>query len=132
MIKINKIKIISLATFIFSCILLLLTGCSNFTVTTNIDKEKFKDYLSPQYVTIFENEAQLPAFNQYIGLVEGESCQLKPYLASPSKIDARTQARRRAYKMQANAVVFTGCTQNRTERCNQLLVCFGKAYQVQN
>ncbi|PCI62828.1 MAG: rcsF protein [Gammaproteobacteria bacterium] len=113
-------------------ILSLLSSCSNFTVTTNIDKEKFKDYLSPQYVTIFENEAQLPTFNQYIGLVEGESCQLKPYLASPSKIDARTQARRRAYKMQANAVVFTNCAQRKTERCHQLLICFGKAYQVQN
>ena len=116
---------------LFCTILSLLPSCSNFTVSTNLDKEKIKDYFAPSTVTIYKNDAQLPSVNKYISAVEGESCQIKTSDAPANKVEARTQARINAYHLQANAVVFSHCAQTQTKECQQLLICYAKAYKVQ-
>ncbi|MBL4910014.1 MAG: rcsF protein [Alteromonadaceae bacterium] len=122
-----------LVTFItFICSSLLLSSCSNYTFSTNIDKQNFTNYFAAGAVTVYENDAQLPAFKDYIGMVDGEACQSKKNSAPVSKSDARTAARKKAYKIKANAVVFTGCATNQTKQCQQLIICYAKAYHVKN
>jgi len=109
---------------------LLIISCSNYTFTSNIDKEKFQQYFAPSRVEIYDYDEQIPANHQYIGLVSGESCQTKKHFMQASEQDARTAARRQAAKLNANAIVFTGCAHNKTRQCHSLVICYGKAYQI--
>jgi RcsF protein len=122
-----------LATF------LLISCNSNYTVSTNLDSDNFKDYFSPGQVTIFQSEKDMVKRYKFIGLVEGEDCQLKSHHAAPDEINARTHARKQAFEREANAIVFTGCAtindtntnqQPQKQQCLSTLVCYGKAYQV--
>ena len=124
----------------FSSILLLSCN-SNYTVSTNLDSNNFKEYFSPSKVTIYQSEQEIAQRHKFIGLVEGEDCQLKEHHAAPDKIIARTNARKEAFKQQANAIVFTGCAtidaamanqRPAKQQCLSTLVCYGKAYQVSN
>jgi RcsF protein len=115
---------------VFGAILLLLTSCSNYTFTSNINKDKITNYFAPSYVRVYNKETQLPTAHQYIAMVEGESCQQKASDALANKAEARTTARRKAYKLKANAVVFSKCVELKTKQCNQLLICYAQAYQV--
>ncbi|REL26540.1 rcsF protein [Thalassotalea euphylliae] len=120
-----------------SCALLLSSCAKISTVHTNLDRENFSHYFSPGEVTIFDNEQAFPGKYQMIGMVEGEHCQAKAHLAPPDKIEARTQARRNAYQLGANAIVFSGCAevthqQIESRQCHASIVCYGKAYQVEN
>lgn len=120
---------------------LLLISCnSNYSVSTNLDNGNFKDYFSPSNVIIYQSEQEIINRYKFIGLVEGEDCQLKAHHAIPDEINARTNARKVAFQRQANAIVFTGCalidstisTQTPQEKqCLSTLVCYGKAYQVE-
>ena len=120
----------------------LLMSCnSNYTVSTNLDSNNFKEYFSPSKVTIYQNEQEIPQRYKFISLVEGEDCQLKAHHAEPDKINARTNARKQAFKQQGNAIVFTGCAtidaamaspSPKKQQCLSTLVCYGKAYQVDN
>ena len=120
----------------------LLISCnSNYTVSTNLDSDNFKDYFSPGQVTIYESEKAIINRYKFIGLVEGDDCQLKSHHAAPDKINARTSARKQAFEREANAIVFTGCAmidaiidnqQPEKTQCLSTLVCYGKAYQIVN
>ena len=119
---------------------LLLTSCnSNLSVSTNLDTVNFKDYFSPAKVTIYQSEEQITKRYKFIGLVEGEDCQLKVHHAAPDEINARTKARKQAFERKANAIIFTGCAtidatsangQPQKKHCLSTLVCYGKAYQL--
>jgi len=121
-----------------------LTACSTSTyVSTNLDKENFKEYFSASAVEIYQHEDVIKARYEFIGLVEGEDCQVKPHHAAPDKIIARTQARQQAYSQQANGIVFTGCAElspeelakhnntNDARQCHAITICYGKAYIVE-
>ncbi len=111
---------------------LLMASCShyNYTFSSNLDKEKFQQYFAPSRVEIYDYDEQMPANSQYLGLVSGESCQVKKHLMQANEQDARTNARRNADKLNANAIVFTGCAHNKTKQCHTLVICYGKAYQI--
>ena len=68
-------------------------------------------------------------------MVEGESCQEKVYHAAPNEIDARTEARRKAYELEANAIIFSQCLMIETDEtvkyCVASAVCYGRAYKVE-
>jgi len=90
--------------------MLLLTSCSgNFTGRANIDAQNFRDYFAPSKVAIYHSIEEFTGKYKYLGLVDGEDCQSKAYLAKPDNIIARTQARTKAYQLKANAIIFTGC-----------------------
>ena len=111
----------------------LVVGCaSQYQVSTNLDKENFRQYFSPAKVQIFQNEQELPARHKLVGLVEGQDCQIKAHHAAPDRIIARTEARRKAYEQGANGIIFTGCTEIESKQCTGLLVCYAKAYQVES
>ena len=113
-----------------------LTGAcsSSYSISTNVDKEKFKEYLSPSKVVIYSDETEIDGHYRFLGAVDGESCQLKPHHEVANKIDARTDARSKAFQLGANAIVFTSCTlietQTNDKQCVTTRVCYGKAYKV--
>lgn len=113
-----------------------LSACSSqYTLSTNLDKENFRNYYSHSQVKVVEDESEFSGRFKLIGMVEGQNCQAKSHHALPDEIEARTQARRNAFEQQANAIVFTGCALINDDQANQqcvaTVVCYGKAYQVE-
>jgi len=132
----NHNKICNKAKLTLAITAFTLTACSSqYTVSTNLDKENFKSYFSHSQVKVFEDESEFAGRYKLIGMVEGQDCQAKVHHAEPDKIAARTQARRQALKQQANAIVFTGCAlindNPANKQCISTVVCYGKAYQVE-
>lgn len=130
----------------FSLFSILMSACtSRYEVTTNLDNKNFKNYFSPAKVIIYKNEqdmlAQSSPTNEvikkkyhYIGAVEGEDCQDKSHHQVPDEINARTDARRKAFELGANAIIFSGCAlieNNKADKqCVASTVCYGKAYRL--
>jgi len=115
---------------------LAITGCAKINdVSTNLDRDNFKHYFSPTKVKIVEKEQDLVGKFKFIGLVEGESCQEKAYHAAPNEIDARTEARRKAYQLGANAIIFSQCVMITDDKaakyCQASTVCYGRAFKVE-
>lgn len=136
-----KIPTVKLSTTNRSLILLLAVslfsiGCAKISsVSTNFDRDNFKHYFSPTKVNIVESEKQFSGKYKFIGLVDGESCQEKAHHAAPNEVDARTEARRKAYKLAANAIIFSQCVMIKEDQaakyCVASTVCYGRAYQVE-
>ncbi len=117
-------------------LILAISSCSqNITVNSNLDPENFREYFSVGKVSIIKDESELPKPYKYIGLVEGQSCQLKAHHELPNEIDARTDTRKNAITMNANAVLFTSCTlitnNEADKQCIATRVCYAKAYIIQ-
>lgn len=120
----------------------MLCACSNNFVTTNLDKNNFTEYFSASEVKIYQSGQEINARHQFIGLVEGQDCQVKSHHAAPDEINARSQARRQAFEQQANGVVFTGCallnqqqlaklnSNNDAQQCHAIVICYAKAFAV--
>jgi RcsF protein len=132
-----KIKIL------ISPLLLLMTSCSSNFVSTNLDKNNFKDYFSASNVKIYQSEKSFNARYQFIGIVEGQDCQVKAHHAAPDEVNARTEARQQAYDKQANGIVFSKCallTQEQlaqlndstdAQQCHAIVICYAKAYAIE-
>ncbi len=126
----NKTSVVSITLFIT----ILLVGCSHFTTSTNLDSSNFDSYFSASHVIIYNDEKEFKSTYQYVGLVEGEDCQQKAHYAKPDEIIARTNARKHADEIKANAIIFTGCAiidnDQSAKQCLATTVCYGKAYFV--
>ncbi|ASP47111.1 Rcs stress response system protein RcsF [Cognaticolwellia beringensis] len=115
---------------------LFVTGCAKINdISTNLDRENFKNYFSPTKVKIVASEKEFVGKYKFLGLVEGESCQEKAHHAAPNEIDARTEARGNAYKLEANAIIFSQCVMIEDDKaakyCVASTVCYGRAYKVE-
>ncbi|WNC70124.1 Rcs stress response system protein RcsF [Thalassotalea nanhaiensis] len=111
--------------------IMLLCACTNGpSVETNLDKENFDEYFAAGNVTVFQDENELPGKVKFLGLVEGDSCKAKENDIPANAADARTMAREKAASMEANAVVFTSCTPIEDQQCLEMMVCYGKAFQI--
>lgn len=114
-------------------IALLLCSCASITsVKTNLDGENFRNYFAPTSVEIFNDEQKFPSQYTFIAGVEGQSCQETPEHVVADEITARTDARKNAYQLKANAIVFSSCTTISTKQCHQQVICYGKAYRINN
>lgn len=133
----TNVKTSTLFSILSTCsIVLIVTGCAKIsTFSTNLDGENFKNYFSPSTVKIVESEAEFPGKYRFLGLVEGESCQQKAHHEQPNEIEARTEARRNAYKLKANAIIFSQCVliadDQASKQCIASKVCYGRAFQVE-
>lgn len=112
------------------------TGCAKINdISTNLDRENFKNYFSPTKVKIYTDEKEFTGNHEFLGLVEGESCQEKSHHAAPNEIDARTEARGKAYKLGANAIIFSQCVLIEEDKaakyCVASTVCYGRAYKIE-
>lgn len=138
---IKKHKAVSVLTqcnakSIMILVALLATGCAKINdISTNLDRENFKNYFSPTKVKIVASEKDFTGKYKFLGLVEGESCQEKAHHAAPNEIDARTEARRKAYKLEANAIIFSQCVMIEDDKaakyCVASTVCYGRIYKVE-
>ena len=116
-----------LASVLASC----LTSCaSNYQFESNIEPDKVKQAFMPSIVNVYPSVNALPEQHRFISLVEGESCQKTTNEPPATEAQARTDARRQALAMNANAVVFTGCVEVPDEQCQHLMVCYGASYTV--
>lgn len=130
----KKVITISLFLCLFLCVV---TSCANqYSVTTNLDKENFKHYFSPGKVKIYQQESDITSAKTYLGSVDGEDCQKELHHEVPNEINARTNARRKAYDLNANAIVFSGCAliddNSANKQCVATVVCYGKAFQIKD
>jgi len=128
---------------LISSLILLLASCSTGYVSTNLDKENFSDYFSASNVEIYSSEKEFNARHQFIGMVEGQDCQVKAHHAVPDEINARTQARRQAFDNKANGIVFSNCallsqeklaqlnSSNDAQQCHAIVICYAKAYAIE-
>lgn len=132
----KKSIVLSLVTLLASC-------STNYQVSTNLDKENFKNYFSAAEVSIYDTEQEITTRHKFVGLVEGQDCQTKSHQAAPDKIIARTQARQQAFVQGANAIVFSGCAvfspeqlaqlshSNDAKQCHAIVICYGRAFIVE-
>lgn len=116
---------------------ILTAGCAKINdVSTNLDRDNFKHYFSPTKVKIYNSEKEFPSKAKFLGLVEGESCQEKAHHAAPNEIDARTEARRQAYQLEANAIIFSQCVliedDKAAKNCLATTVCYGRAFKLEH
>ncbi|QOL24746.1 hypothetical protein LP316_10430 [Thalassotalea sp. LPB0316] len=100
-------------------------------MSTNLDKENFDNYFAVGKVKTYQSANDLPKNNEFIAIVEGNSCQEKAHLAEPDEIEAKNMAKRKANKLDANAIIFSQCVFVESTACLQEKVCFGRAYKVQ-
>lgn len=111
----------------------LLASCAKtYQVSTNLDPENFTNAFAPAHVKQYQSVEALPEPKQLLGIVSGISCQEKPHLAAPSDVEARTDARRQAFDLGANAIVFTACVAIENKMCVQATMCTGEAFLLAN
>lgn len=121
----------SYSLIIISSLIYLLSSCTKLNqASTNLDPKNFEEYFSVGKVKIYPSVALLPTNRKLAGLVMGEDCQAKPHLAKPDPIRARSDARRKAYSLHANAIVFSQCVTIEDEDCHSAILCQGQAYQT--
>lgn len=123
---------IKITTLFAALTILTVAGCAKIsTYSTNLDSENFRHYFSPSKVAQFQSEQEFSGKYKMLGGVEGEDCQEKAHMAAPDPAIARTNARRKAFELGANAIVFSGCAVVETKQCYSSTICYGKAYQVE-
>lgn len=108
---------------------LVLSGCANYSLKTNVDKSVYQHHLAISQVKVVTSMASLSNNAVYLGAVEGDSCQVEHNAPPASNAESRTQARIKAYKLGASAVLFTSCVVIDDKQCLSHKVCFGKAYR---
>ena len=111
---------------------LALTACSSLSFHTNLDPGNFTEYYKPSRVEVLQGEAELDR-RPYVSLgqVAGLACQAgeRDYIATEA--DARTDARRKAADLGANAILFTRCVRiNDTPACRVSVTCYGDALRA--
>jgi len=120
-----RIRLIALLTIV------VLSGCSSYQFSSNLDKENFDEYFKPSQVTVYSKADLKDLDYQFIGAVEGSSCQ-EAVNERPADIkEARTNARINAADMNANAIVFQSCLNFPADKvCVSNIICYGRAFDV--
>ncbi len=118
-------------SLIVLCTPLLLSACSNFEFSSNLDKDNFDEYFKPSQVTVYEKSQLNNLDYVYIAGVEGSSCQ-EEEIDRPADIkQARTNARIKAAELNANGIVFQSCiTFEQDAACVSNIICYAKALDV--
>lgn len=110
---------------------IVLSACSHLEFSSNVDKQNFKDYFKPSQVSVYEKSQLTDLDYQFIGTVDGSSCQVQEKDRPADIKEARTDARIRAAEMQANGVVFQSClTFKKDSACVSNIICYGRAISV--
>ncbi|GAA4874374.1 Rcs stress response system protein RcsF [Ferrimonas pelagia] len=110
--------------------LLLLAGCStDLSFSSNLDKDNFDDYFAAGQVKLLDT---IPPQAKRLGLVEGQSCQSGPQYPIPTPAEARTDLRKQAAALGANAVQLQLCTELEPgdNGCLASMVCYGEALEL--
>ena len=87
----------------------LLSACSHFQFSSNLDKDNFSEYFKPSQVTVYEKSQLTGVDHTFIAAVEGSSCQEEVNDRPADIKQARTHARIQAANLDANGIVFQTC-----------------------
>jgi RcsF protein len=116
---------------IISCCSLLISACSNFDFSTNLDKENFDEYFKPSQVTVYEKSQLEDLDYLFIRAVEGSSCQEQKNDRPADIKVARTNARIHAANINANGIVFQSCISFPEDKiCITNIICYAQALDV--
>lgn len=106
----------------------LLTGCSNYPIHTNLDKENFTDYFAVSNVQYYQTEALQKYHVEQLGFVEGESCQQMLNQPPAEQEQAMIAAKRKAAALGANGIIIRSCiTPPPSKTCHSSYVCYADA-----
>ncbi len=109
----------------------LLSGCSNFSFTSNVDKDNFDTYFKPSEVKIYSKEQLQGVDYDVTGSVEGSSCQLEENDRPADIKEARTKARIHAADINANGLIIQSCiTFKADDSCLSNIICYGQAISI--
>lgn len=111
---------------------LALSGCSLYPFHSNVDKQNFTEYFKSARIQVLTKEQLLDHNFQYLGTLEGSSCQAKSNEPPANESDARIDLVHQAADMpKANAVVFSSCVAFPKDKvCQSSVSCYGKAVQL--
>jgi len=110
---------------------LFIVGCSNYQFSSNVDKENFDEYFKPSQVTVYSKSDLQTLDYQFLGAVEGSSCQRNSNDIPADIKEARTNARINAANMNANGIVFQSCIDFESDKsCISNVICYGRAIDV--
>lgn len=108
-----------------------LSACSNFQLSSNLDKDNFKESTKAAKVKVYKASDLTKLEYDFIEAVEGSSCQKGSNEIVANEIDARTNARRVASDLGANGVVFQTCIVFPKDNvCISNIICYAKAIKV--
>jgi len=111
--------------------IIALSGCSSYQFSSNLDKENFDEYFKPSQVTVYSKAELNDLDYQFLGSVEGSSCQEEENDRPADIKEARTNARINAADMHANAIVFHSCLNFPADKvCVSNVICYGRAFAV--
>jgi len=110
---------------------LLISGCSNYQFSSNLDKENFDEYFKPSQVTVYDKADLTDLDYRLLGAVEGSSCQLESKDTPADIKEARTNARINAANLGANGIVFQSCLNfEKDKSCISNVICYGRAIDI--
>ena len=110
---------------------ILLSGCSNYPLQTNLDKNNFTEYFSISGVEYYTASALHNYHVEQLGLVEGESCQSAKNLPPAEQQQAKITAKRKAAALNANGIIIRSCiAPPASKSCLSSYVCYGDAIKV--
>ena len=116
---------------IIFCCSFIISACSNFDFSSNLDKENFDEYFKPSQVTVYEKSELANLDYQFIRAVEGSSCQEQENDRPADIKEARTNARIHAADINANGIVFQSCISfAKDETCITNIICYAQALDV--
>lgn len=111
---------------------IFISGCSHYTLESNLDKENIETYFKPSQVTVYDKDALSKVEYNVLGAVEGSSCQEASNDLTANEKEARTNARINAANMNANGIIFQTClTFPQDETCLSNVICYGRALDVE-
>lgn len=108
-------------------------GCTGVSVHTNLNPSNFTDYFKASGVDVVTYEELDGSNYMLIGGVHGLSCQEDEDDFPANEADARTELKRNAVDMGANALVINKCIRAaETGACSLSVTCYGDALYVKN
>ena len=110
---------------------LLMSGCANYTFTSNLDKQNFDDYFAVSKVKYYQAEQLSQFYVQQLGMVEAEDCQTLANQPPASKQQAMISAKRQAAKLGANGIIIDACIAPvSSKQCISSYICYASAIKV--
>ena len=118
-------------SIIFALSALTLVACSSFEFKTNLDPQNFKEYFKPSAATEVTDADIENKPTHLLGVVEGLSCQVTEDDPVATEANARTDARKKAADLGANAIKFGKCVRlENTPACKVSVSCYANAIAV--
>ncbi|WP_341503513.1 Rcs stress response system protein RcsF [Gallaecimonas sp. GXIMD4217] len=117
--------------WLLSAAALALAGCAgSYQVDSNLDGAAIQDYFVPSRVAVYSPDALAGKPYRSLGLVQGQHCQQAANAPPASLAEARTDARRQAYQLGGNGIVFRQClllSEDAAPGCLSQALCQGEA-----